>query len=314
MIIAAQSYAGVGTHGIGLSNPNNVGDVLSVLGSSIFGTSGFGSFLSHLLLLMVLSSAAASTQTTILPTARTTLSMAVFKAIPDAFGRIHRRYLTPTVSTLTMGGISIVLYVVMNYVSNGNSVIEDSVSALGVWIAFYYGLTGFSSFWYYRKTLRESARSLWMRGILPLLGGLILWFAMFWSFWYYWNPVNSYSHFTLPGTNRVIGGVFALDVGTVILGVVLMYVWMAFRPAFFRGEILNRDTPTRVPADLGMPVGLFGIEPFDGDGPTGRGGDDGQGAHRGRITSRPVDRPPARSPTTPSWRSSGSAARSDRPW
>ncbi len=49
--------------------------------------------------------------------------------------------------------------------------------------------------------------------------------------------------------------------GTVILGVVLMYVWMAFRPAFFRGEILNRDTPTRVPQDIGTPVGLFGIEP-----------------------------------------------------
>jgi len=277
VIIATQSYAGVGTHGIGLSNPNNIGDVLSVLGSSIFGTSGFGSFLSHLLLLMVLSSAAASTQTTILPTARTTLSMAVFKAIPDSFGKIHRRYLTPTVSTLTMGGISILLYVVMNYVSNGNSVIADSVSALGVWIAFYYGLTGFSSFWYYRKTLGESARTLWLRGILPLLGGLILWFAMFWSFWYYWNPVNSYSHFTFPGTDRVIGGVFALDVGTVILGVVLMYVWMAFRPAFFRGEILNRDTPTRVPTDVGVPVGLFGIEPFaDAEGhaknePTGAG-------------------------------------------
>ena len=37
----------------------------------------------QLLLLMVLTSAAASTQTTILPTARTTLSMAVYKALPD---------------------------------------------------------------------------------------------------------------------------------------------------------------------------------------------------------------------------------------
>ena len=45
----------------------------------------------HLLLLMVLSSAAASTQTTILPTARTTLSMSVYKAIPKAFAKIHRR-------------------------------------------------------------------------------------------------------------------------------------------------------------------------------------------------------------------------------
>ena len=66
------------------------GDVLSVLGHSVFGTSGFGSVLTHLLLLMVLSSAAASTQTTILPTARTTLSMAVYKAIPSAFARIQQ--------------------------------------------------------------------------------------------------------------------------------------------------------------------------------------------------------------------------------
>jgi len=69
----------------------------------------------------VLSSAAASTQTTILPTARTTLSMSVYKAIPKAFAKIHKRHLTPTVSTLAMGGISIVLYVIFNYVSGAIS-------------------------------------------------------------------------------------------------------------------------------------------------------------------------------------------------
>ena len=41
---------------------------------------GFGWFLAKLLVLMVLTSAAASTLTTILPTARTTLSMAAYKA------------------------------------------------------------------------------------------------------------------------------------------------------------------------------------------------------------------------------------------
>ena len=46
-----------------------------------------------------------------------------------------------------------------------------------------------------------------------------------------------------------------------------MLIYWAVRPAFFRGEVLNRDTPTRVPEDIGVPVGLFGIEPFDGDGP-----------------------------------------------
>ena len=54
-----------------------------------------GSPLDKLLIITVLTSASASTQTTILPTARTTLSMARFGSIPEAFGRIHPRYLTP---------------------------------------------------------------------------------------------------------------------------------------------------------------------------------------------------------------------------
>ncbi len=268
VIMSTQSYAGIGTTGIGLQNPNHNGDVLTVLGTSIFGTSGFGSFLTKLLILMVLSSAAASTQTTILPTARTTLSMAVFKAIPSAFSKIHKRFLTPTTSTLVMGGVSIALYVIMNYATSGDAVISDSVSALGVWIAFYYGLTGLSCAWYYRSTLRESPRNLWMRGILPLAGWAMLWFAMGWAFWYYWNPVNSYTSWNMPITHWQIGGVFLLDFGAVVLGIVLMFVYASLRPAFFRGEVLNRDTPTRVPQDLGTPVGLFGIEPFDGEEPT----------------------------------------------
>src|SRR5580692_4086734 len=218
VIMATQSYAGIGSKGVGLENPNNTGDVLSVLGTSIFGTSGFANVLTHLLILMVLSSAAASTQTTILPTARTTLSMAVYKAIPSAFARIHKRFLTPTVSTVAMGGVSIALYVGMNYLSNGNAVISDSVSALGVWIAFYYGLTGLSCVWYYRRTLTESGRNLWLRGILPLLGGLMLWGALGYNLWFYWQPVNSYTTWQMTfAPHWDIGGVFLIDLFALIL-------------------------------------------------------------------------------------------------
>jgi hypothetical protein len=45
---------------------------------------------------------------------------------------------------------------------------------------------------------------------------------------------------------REIGGTFTLDVGTLLIGVILMFTMQAFRPAFFRGETLNRDTPTLV--------------------------------------------------------------------
>ncbi len=255
VVLAVESFAGIGSTGIGLGNTANQGDVLSVLGPAVFGNSGFASVLSHLLLLMVLSSAAASTQTTILPTARTTLSMAVYKAIPRSFARVHKRFLTPSVSTVVMGLVSIALYVVMNYLSAG-SVIADSVSALAVMIAFYYGLTGFACAWYYRRTLSESFRNLVMRGVFPTLGGVILWAILGWALWYYWQPVNSYTTWTLPfPPHWHMGGVFVIDALTIIVGIVLMVAQKTARPQFFRGETLNRGTATLVPEGAGMPVG-----------------------------------------------------------
>jgi amino acid transporter len=248
VIFAAQAFAGIGTTGIGLANPNHVGDVISILGTSVFGTSGFGTFLSHLLILMVLSSAAASTQTTILPTARTTLSMATYKALPAAFAKMHPRYLTPTVSTLVMGGISIVLYAGMNYLSGGN-VIYDAVTACGVFIAFYYGLTAFSCVWYYRATLMSSARHLWVRGIIPLLGGLILWVLGGFSMWQDFDVAteNSYTMYTVPGLGWQIGGVFVIVFLSALIGLIIFILLRISQPAYFKGKTLTRSTPTLVP-------------------------------------------------------------------
>ena len=63
------------------------------------------------------------------------------------------------VVAIAMGGVSALLYVIMNYVSQGN-VIADSVSAIGLMIAFYYGLTGFACAWYFRRELGRSGRDL----------------------------------------------------------------------------------------------------------------------------------------------------------
>jgi amino acid transporter len=248
VITSIQAFAGIGTKGNGLGNPAIAGDVLSVQGHAIFGGSGVGSFFTHLLLLMVLSSAAASTQTTILPTARTTLSMAAYKAIPMVFARMHRRYMTPTVSTIAMGGISIVLYAAMNFMSGGN-VIPDAVTAIGLFIAFYYGLTGFACAWYYRRNLTSSARNLWMQGILPVLGGLILYFLGGWSVWLDYDVAtqNSFTMFTVPGIHWQVGGVFVIFFLSSLAGVIFFFYCRLTAPAFFRKQTLTRATPTLVP-------------------------------------------------------------------
>ena len=251
VIFSMQAFAGVKTTGNGLGNLDNAGDVLSIQGHAIFGTTGFGPVFYHLLLLMVLSSAAASTQTTILPTARTTLSMAAYKALPKSFATVHPRFMTPTVSTVVMGLISIVVYVGMNYSSNGIGVIGDAVIAIGLYIAFYYGLTGFACAWYYRKNLTSSARNLWMQGILPVTGGLILYFLGGWSIWLDYDVAteNDFTMWTVPGIHWQIGGAFVIAVVSLIIGILFFLYCRYIKPGapFFKKQTLTRATPTLVP-------------------------------------------------------------------
>jgi amino acid transporter len=245
VIIAVQAFAGTSTRGVGLANPAHQFDVLSATGGAIFGTSGLGAVLSRLLILMVLSSAAASTQTTILPTARTTLSMAAYGALPESFAKINPRYLTPTVSTLVMGATSIALYIPLNYISGGNP-IADAVTAIGLYIAFYYGLTAFSCVWYYRATLTSSARNLWMRGILPGLGGLLMYAAGCYSLQSDWVAYNSYTTWLVPGLHWRIGGIFIIAALAAAAGVLSFVFMRVTAPAFFRRETLTRTTPALV--------------------------------------------------------------------
>jgi amino acid transporter len=206
--VAAQAYAGQ------KALAANSDDVLSFLGGRVF-----PSPLDKLLILAVLTSAAASTQTTILPTARTTLSMARQGALPRIFGRVHPRFQTPDVSTIVMGAASIVFYVALTIISE--NILFDTIAALGFLIAFYYGLTGFACAWYYRRLLRRDTKTLLLAGVAPVLGGLML-FALFGkALEYYGRKVNAYTHVGSLGTPVVVG------VGSLLLGVVLLVVTRA---------------------------------------------------------------------------------------
>jgi amino acid transporter len=234
---SAQAFAGVGATGSGLANPQNSGDVLSGLGNEVFGSHGIGWFLSKLLIFMVLTSSAASTQTSILPTARTTLSMAAHKALPQRFARIHAKYLTPTWSTVGMGVVSAVFYVVLSKVST--AVLTDSIGSIGLSIAFYYGLTGLACVWYYRKVLTRSAHDLWFKGILPGLGALTL-FALFVyaAFFVYADPGYGTGSVTLPLLGQV-GRVSVIGVGSLLVGVLVMIGYSLARPAFFDKQVVT---------------------------------------------------------------------------
>jgi amino acid transporter len=230
--VATIAFAGVGTHGIGLGNVNNADDVFAAMGHEVFGGGAIGWIMVHLLAICVLTSASASTQTTILPTARTSLSMAAFGAIPKRFARIHPKYLTPSDSTIWMGGVSIVFYVGLTLISD--HILADTIAAVGLMIAFYYGLTGFACVWFYRKTMWAKPRDILMQGLLPVLGGILLLGFFIKACYTYADPDYGY---TSIGS---IGGVFLIGVGSLLLGVVLMFVYQGIAPAYFRGETLSK--------------------------------------------------------------------------
>ncbi|WP_460776182.1 APC family permease [Microbacterium sp. GXF7504] len=235
--IAAMMYAGVGESGVGLGNEANADDVFLAIRDGLLGPWGW------LLVVAVLVSAVSSTQTTILPTARGTLAMGVYRALPERFKRVHPKYKTPSFSTLIMGVVASLYYVGMTLVSD--NILQDSILSLGLAIAFYYAITGFACVWYFRRELFTSGRNVVYRLVLPLLGALMLTYAFVQSAIDMWDV--DYGYTVIFG----IGGTFVVGVGALLIGVVLMFVWYLFPRAkpFFDGRALNRDTPVMVPED-----------------------------------------------------------------
>ncbi|WP_460743552.1 APC family permease [Mariniluteicoccus endophyticus] len=240
--VGAQAVAGVGTDGAGLANPEHVDDVVAALAHTVFGDSLLGRAGAALLVLMVLTSAAASTQTTLLPTARTTLSMAHHGALPEVFARVHPRHATPTVSTWAMGAVSVALYVPLNFLAEGRG-IADAVSACGVAIGFYYGLTALASSALYRNH-REARLS---RVVLPAVGGVLLLLAAAWTAVDAWTPGADETRIAVGGLQ--VGGVFVFGVVGLLAGLPLMWWWRRVRPAYFTTHALARRLPETAEVD-----------------------------------------------------------------
>jgi amino acid transporter len=229
--VAAQAYGGTKYLG---NNPNDIfagGLARGVLGSLHF-----------LLTISVLTSATAATQTTILPAARSALSMGRRGAIPRRFASIHARNLTPGPATIWAGALSVIWYVVIVNVSS--NVLGDCVAGLGFLVCIYYGFTGFACTWFYRRQLTRSVRHLLTLAVLPTFGGLVLMGILVRGAIYYGHEINDYSPpFLGLGVPDWIG---ILGIGS---GIVLMLIQRVRVPAFFRerrmvaGDTIETVTP-----------------------------------------------------------------------
>jgi amino acid transporter len=188
--------------------------ILSTLAGDVL-----GSPLDQLVVIAVLTSALASTQTTILPASRTVLSMARGGAMPASLGAIHQRYLTPHVSTILIGILATAWYVPLNLLSE--NFLFDTLSALSLMIAFYYALSGYACVIYYRHELLKSATNFLFIGVAPFIGATLLGFLFIRSARDLADAELSYSGSAVLG----LGLPLVIGAGFLLLGAVLMVLW-----------------------------------------------------------------------------------------
>ena len=156
---------------------------------------------------------------------------------------MHPRYKTPGFATLVMGATAVGFYLVLSLVSE--NALADSIASLGLAVAFYYGITAFAASGTSASTLFRSARHFFLRGLLPLLGGIamVCAFVLARSLHRPGEQLHDVraDRRGLRHRHRHAGPRRAAD----------DRVLARLKP-FFRGETLNADTPILVP-DTGEP-------------------------------------------------------------
>lgn len=227
LTVGLMSFAGTGTTDGGLADPAISENVFFHLAHPILG--GLGILVS----LTVLSSAAASLQSTFVSPARTLLAMGHYGALPPKFSAVHKRFFTPGYATIVSAVATSVFYVVMRLLSE--KVLTDTVTTLGAMVCFYYGLTAFAALWYFRRDWFASVRNAVLQFLFPLLGAVMLSAIFVKVLIDSWDPSF--------GSGSSIGGVGLVFILTVVimgLGVAIM-VWQRIRrPEFFAGTVIPR--------------------------------------------------------------------------
>ncbi|GAA2009576.1 APC family permease [Microbacterium ulmi] len=228
--IALLAFAGTGEDGLGLGNPDIQSNVFFYLSGPILGPLAF------LVSLAVLTSSASSLQSTFVSPARTLLAMGHYGALPRKFAEVSPRFFTPGYATIVSSVVASAFYAVMRFISE--DVLWDTITALGMMICFYYGITAFACVWYFRKQWLDSTRNFFFTLLFPLVGGIILAALFFITLRDSMDPDYG------SGSNIAgVGLVFILGIAVIGLGIVLMIWQFMRRPAFFRGETLTLDAP-----------------------------------------------------------------------
>jgi amino acid transporter len=174
----------------------------------------------NIAILAVLVSTIGTLETQLTQCARVMFSMSRDRVLSPHFEQLHPRFATPWVASLLIMVLATFLMVLSSASSSIGDLMTNLVSAIGVMVSIYYGLSGLACVWYYRKALGVSAQALWLKGIWPGASAVVL-------------LGIGVSQFPALGWTVSLSCLAALGVGVVPM---LFYRWK-YKSDFYEGEM-----------------------------------------------------------------------------
>jgi amino acid transporter len=137
-------------------------------------TSGLGRTGGLLASCAVILSSVATLETTMLQFSRTLFAMGRDGAMNPMFGFVDRRTQTPVRAMIVLIAVGLVLLWGSSLMPTVGTIIADSVNAVGVLVAYYFGLAGLVAAWEFRGEWKRSILSgIWL-SLYPALSAIVL--------------------------------------------------------------------------------------------------------------------------------------------
>ena len=129
---------------------------------------------SDLAVIVVIVSAIGSLETTLVSGSRIVYSMGRDDVLDRRFARLNPRFLTPWHATLAIGVVSMALFLLAATSSSVNAILSDSINAIGVEVAIFYGLSAIACATYFAGADRGDALLFWLRRGWPIAAAVFV--------------------------------------------------------------------------------------------------------------------------------------------
>jgi amino acid transporter len=137
---------------------------------------------SYVAVLAVMLSTIGTLEASILAFTRTMFAKSRGKALHHRYSRLHHKWQTPWIASVTLLVIALTLVLTSSYLPSVSTVMRDAVNTVGFQAAIYYGLASFACAWNQRDVVRKgNPLEVLLYVLWPVVSALFLGFVAIYS-------------------------------------------------------------------------------------------------------------------------------------